>query len=213
MKITLSFLIVTTLVLGSVGQAHADLLYSDGPINGYKDAWNIQQPNAVSDSFLLQSAANLTSVQVGLWVRAGQTPGSVEWSFGSSPFGSDVGFGTASLTNTFHNTVDLGSAGRFDVYSSSFKTTGKAAAGLYWLTLTSGWPKDGYSLYWDNNFAPTTAWASGGSDPPGQATASTFEINGDKLAATPEPSTLALLTMGGISLGGYLARRRLWAKS
>jgi hypothetical protein len=74
------------------GRAGAQLVYSDGPINGTITGWLISNSGsslAVSDSFTVSSPTTLASAQAGLWVNSGATPASLEWSIGTTPFASD----------------------------------------------------------------------------------------------------------------------------
>jgi hypothetical protein len=100
---------------------HADFVYSNGSLsNGTNGAWNINGSDAVSDSFTLTSTTTLTSALLGIWVSEGQAPTSVNWSIGTSQFGSNLGSGVnASLTNVFeYNNPYLSST--YSIYDSTF---------------------------------------------------------------------------------------------
>ncbi len=193
--------------------ASADVLYSNGPVNGTLNAWSTSFTGYVTaDSFTLSSNSTLTGVaDIGFWVFLGDTPLSEDWSIWSAagPGGGGTelyGPTTASLINTFDfaNEYDI-----FDVYTSSFSLPSIALdAGTYWLQLGNGTTFLGSMLAWDQNNGPTgngtgsQAWTSGegfitaASDPCVGAPASgycseSFEIVGT--SSIPEPSSVYML--------------------
>src|SRR5436309_2234256 len=88
------------LLASGVVEARADLLYSNGSGIAISDGIAIDTRTRIgelrSNSFTLTSASQITSVQVGLLVRQGETPGNVQWSMGSTPFSADLGNGMAT---------------------------------------------------------------------------------------------------------------------
>ena len=197
--------LVASLLLALASQAPAATLYTNGPIDGSDDAQAIDVPTrqAVSDVFTLEDAASLASADVGLWVRTGLTPTALSWEVGTTPFGSDISTGTATLSNTFHNSTDNGD---YSVYDSAFTLSGLLpSAGTYYFTLynaTSG----GGDVYWDVNGGPSTAYVGVGSmgEDPQQRSSESFTLFG---ANVPEPSTWAMM-LSGLGLLGLALRFR-----
>ena len=185
------------------GRARADLVYSNGPINGTSSAYLIDSSSRVSDSFTVAGPADLTdAAHVGLWLSPGSTPVSLDWEIGTTPFGSDVSSGTASVTSTPHNVNALG----FTVYDASFALTGTVGVGTYYLTLTNATSSTTEPVYWDRNFGPSTAYQNSTSH---SIPSESFQLDGTTLmTAVPEPSTLLPAAFGSLALGGYARRRR-----
>ena len=182
---------------------HAAILYSNGAINGTKDFYFLTNSESITDSFTLTGTAVLTSVELGLATYSG-TPSSLQWQVGTTPFGSDISSGTASLTDTFHN------AGPFtaSTYDSTFDLTGfLPTAGTYYLTLSNGLSSDGTELGWDENDGPSRAQGLIGGTPFTPTGSQSFTLSGTSLV--PEPSTWALLALGAGLLACNTARRRV----
>jgi PEP-CTERM motif len=202
-KLILSFAALA-LLLGGVGQAKADLVYDNGPINGTITGWTINFGYVVSDSFTVSSATSLTGAQIGLWAAPGDdNPTSVQWSIGSATYGSDISSGTGVLSSTYQYTNGYG----YDILKSTFSLTGSVAAGTtYWFTLQNAVLPSGNPIYWDQNNGPSTAYENsvGQLTPPNGS--ESFQLYGT--SAVPEPSTVTLLTIGVVGLVGYRWRRR-----
>jgi hypothetical protein len=69
----------------------------NGPPNGTIGAYFIDAGNAVSDSFVATTSFFTTGFVFAEWVPAGATPLTVDWSVGTSPFGSDIGSGIGAI--------------------------------------------------------------------------------------------------------------------
>jgi hypothetical protein len=198
------------LLLGGVGQASADMLYDNGAISGNLDAQGISSPYTISDSFTLSSASVLTSAQIGLEVTPGTTPNTVSWEIGTTPFGSDVNSGTATLSNTPDG---ITGRGVYDIYVSTFSLPNVSlGAGTYYLTLENATATNGGYVYWDKNGGPSSAqvqYLYNGSLNTYSIDSESFQIEGSvNPIATPAPASLTLLGIGAVCLVGYGWRRR-----
>ena len=180
------------ITLGAAFQAQATtIVYTNGPASSTDNTTNIRDV-LVSDSFTISTPTPLGDVEVVLGTGAGGVPVSVDWSIGTTFFGSDISSGTAaSLSNTFlfKNTVN------FDrMYASTFSvSTGVLAPGTYYLTLTHGVNSDGSRSVWDINNGPSMAEVSSsfGTFPTESEAFTIF----DGPAPTPDSgSTLGLLS-------------------
>jgi hypothetical protein len=188
------------IVLGMANSASADVVYSNASLNGNYNAYTITNGIAVSDSFVLGSAANLTSAVVGIWTTPGNTPLSLDWAIGSSAFGSDLGSGSAVLSNLFSNQA----AGYYDVNLSTFTISAALSAGNYWFTLqNAAGAANGGGIYWDSNAGPSMAeqFFFGNVY---NIQSNYFALSTDS-AAVPEPASIALF---GLGLFGFVVARR-----
>ncbi len=202
------------LASGDLARARADYVYSNGPI-GNRDGYDIHF-NPLSDSFTVATASKLTKVQVGLWVDYGVTPATLEWSIGTAPFGSNIGSGLASLTNTFLNSHSFDGGGTYSVFASTFPLNSKVGSGIYWLTLGHARASDGSAVYWDFNNGPSAAFvAFVDKSPPliGAEFSESFQILGNQTVASPEPSSITVFAIGITSVAGFGWRRRRIAAS
>ena len=191
-------LLVAALLLAVVGQTSAQpILYDNGPINATNLlVLEISGPSA-SDSFTLANTSHLTGVQLGLWTY-GQPPASLQWSIGTTPFGSDQGSGTTSLISTFRGTLPNTSA--FSAFTSTFPLSMQLASGTYWLTLQNATGSgDGYYgtdwVGWSQNSGynysgPPPAYFESTNNPVGSES---FQIFGTEAVASPEPASITLI--------------------
>jgi hypothetical protein len=197
------------LLLACAARATASIVYSNGPINGNYGYIDISNPNVVTDSFTVAGPTSLTGAQnVGIWVLSGDTPKTLNWSIGTTPFGSQISSGIATPSNTqLTPSSKYGLNGSYSVFSSAFPLNGTVTSGTtYWLTLSNGTSVSGDLLLWDVNQGPSSAESAyGGGSPHGDPSES-FQLSG--LASVPEPSSLFLcgLFASGV-IGGYLRRR------
>ena len=194
--------------LGGSEQVHAEMvLYDNGPIEGGPEgAWSIQFQN-VTNSFTLASASSLTEVRLGIWAFDGTVPFSLNWSIGTSPFGSELAAGANSLiSNTTYGSFVTDDGELILIYSSSFEINANVGPGSYFLTLSNGIGTGAYTnIYWDINHGPSMAYLDSISIP---VNSESFQIIGN-VATVPEPSTIALSGLGGIGLAVAGYRRRL----
>lgn len=205
-------LIAATLaVMGIAGAAQADTLYTNGPINGQLDSFNITN-FAISDSFTLTGAATLTGVNFGSWNSVGAEINGLSWGITSDPndYSTD-GTAAVTLSGTFIN--DQG----YEVGTASFALPSVSLdAGTYYLVLTGATTSTGDVTFWDENNGPSSASAGGfgslaGYDIPGTTGSESFEILGTAAGdtgAVPEPASWALMISGFGMVGGALRASR-----
>ena len=232
----LLFSVLLMILVGAmlVIPASASTVYSSGTANGAFNAWEISQGSSVSDSFTLSQAQYIYGATFVAWlgpvnhelsVTPGDTMSSVNWSIGTSAFGTQYGSGTAITTNlsSVYNSSPTVNA---DINTLSFSDIGvELAAGTYYLTLsgavvTGGSVSD--TAYWDENDGSSNGYSSilvgakynglisnfdatpgnlSGSGDPGLTGGETFTLN------NPEPSSFLLMGSGLLGLAGLLKRK------
>jgi hypothetical protein len=216
---TASLLIaVSTIALA----ANADVtLYSDGAPSGAYSAWTINYGFQVQDSFNLSSASTLTGVTFGSWLSTGDTASAVDWAIvtteGTQTLACAGCSGTATLTPDGSFSV-TGFSGFSGVDQSFSLPDLSLSAGTYWLELQNLVTNDGDPGYWDMNGGPSSVWENSFNDQTGSncsqgngpgTCSNSFTIVGTTgAAATPEPSSLALLGSGLTLLAAEIRRRR-----
>jgi hypothetical protein len=201
MKRVLSLFGVALLLSVAIPAVAAPItVYDNGPINGNINAWTISAGFLVSDSFTLLAATDVESVHFGVWVFPGDIPDVVDFGISASPFGTDLAFGTGTLSNVFQFSNGFGA----DVYQSSFTFTSvDLAAGAYYITLGNGFTTNGDPLFWDENDGPSLAFEN----TVGPIGSESFQIDGTPLGTTPEPGTLIMLGTSILGIAGSIRRR------
>ncbi|MGA2369742.1 MAG: PEP-CTERM sorting domain-containing protein [Candidatus Korobacteraceae bacterium] len=217
--------IIVGLILLSVSSfvspAAAQILYSNGPIEGNLDAWTINFGFIVSDEFNMTSQAEVTGASFGMWLFQGDTLTTAELSITSGENGGTTYFDqTVNFTQSGCTVNSYG-------YNVCMETTGFSGpilnAGTYWLNLQNGSVPSGDPVYWDQNFGGPTnhAWPqplasenSVGTIPSESFTLMGFSSfpgkNGSPQSSTPEPSSILVLGSGilGVAAAWRLKIRR-----
>lgn len=199
---TLTLLCFTLFVIPATAQSY---IYDNGPINGTVDAWTINFGYAVTDSFIMPTAQTITGFQFGVWAYPGDTPLSVDFSIGTSPFSGTPE--TVALTSTYLYTNQYG----YDIDLETAYVNIPLSAGTYWLTLQNAVTTQGNPLYWDENSGPSLAQESSLGTIPSES----FQILGpcdlgghnQSCGPTPEPGTIALFGSGVLGLAALLRRK------
>ena len=204
---SLFFVFALMISSAELNNCRAGVIYDNGPISNLADGGlGVSFAYSVTDSFKSDDSANLTSSTIGLWIVHGDTPTSIDWSVGTSPYKSSVSSGTSKLTNVFQTTTNyLGTA--YDIYLSTFELSGSINANeTYWFTLSNGVSAENNYLIWDYNQGPSSAYDSLF----GKVGSETFSLSGTVASTVPEPSTclLALIGFPAILIGRYTRRRR-----
>lgn len=194
--------------------ALAGTLYSSGPTTSNYDAWNISN-DAVTDQFTVAQAGDVTSISFEVWLHAGDSLSSVDWSFGNTQYGAEVDSGAAtSLTATA-----LGTNGHLYTLESETFTipTLDLGAQTYWFTLAGAVDALNDPAYWDQNNGSSNGYTSSiGSISSYDCTynsdcnesgGETFTLSNSAVAATPEPSSFLLLGSGLAGIAGMIRRK------
>jgi len=184
--------------------------YSNGPTNGTVDAWTINFGFIVSDTFMLSTQEDLSSLTFSAWLFPGDVLESVEVSITSSEFGGTTYFdGIVNFTQGNCTTNQLG----FSLCdeTSSFGPV-LLNAGTYWLNLQNAVLNADDPVYWDENSGPSSASQNSVGTIPsesftvlGGTTSTTSQTT--TTGTTPEPSSIMLFGSGVLGLAGVLRRK------
>ena len=134
-----SMVLLATMIVAS--SAMASTLYSNGPINGTIDGYNICCIFTVSDSFTLSANSTVTGFDGGFWVRLGDSPVSASWNItlgAPSYLGGTI---LATGSGTFSNSLYCLACGFgvFDIYTSTLSGLNVALGpGTYYLEFFNG---------------------------------------------------------------------------
>jgi len=214
LKMRIASLTLLALCLAVIPAVAQTDIYDNGPINGTVDAWTINSGFAVSDSFTLGGAANVSGLNFGVWILPGDVLESAEVSITSGEFGGTSFFdGSVNLTASGCSTNQFG----YNVCTESGTFSGPSLnAGTYWLNLSNAVVNDGDPVYWDENSGNSSASQNtvgsipseaftllGGTS--GSSTSSTSSTSGG--TSTPEPSSIMLFGSGVLGLAGLLRRK------
>jgi len=197
-------LAILSLTLSAMSQAQAGIVYDNsGPV------LSAFQPiqggtRVISDSFTVGGPTTLTAVQLGLSVLSGDLPVNVDWSIGTSAFGSDVSSGSAALSNAFVEPFES-----LSVYESSFSLNATVTSGTYWLTIQNAVSAQNSTVFWNVIAGPSLSLVTIPSEFVfGEPESSeSFQIFGSN-ASVPEPSSLTLCGMAAIALSALARRKR-----
>jgi hypothetical protein len=193
------------IVLGGSTQARSGEVYSNGLVNGAAASYGITGMLTVTDSFTVGSSTSLTMAQVGLWDHhtSSSAPLSLNWSIGTTPFGSDI---SSAVNATLKDTFKFTSAFGFDIYESTFSITGSVKPGTtYWLTLTNGIDPNGSGPFWDVTSGPSKVLLGPAGIAPDTGSNS-FQLFGSTVV--PEPTGLALCGFAVAAVGLRAWRKR-----
>ena len=192
--------------------AAAQVVYSNGPINGTTDAWSINDPYVVSDSFVVPGGgASINGLIFGAWLVPGSLLMSAQISITSSEFGG------TSYFDQVVNFTESGCSGNQYGYNVCTETSSafgpvNLAAGTYWLNLENANAGLDAPVYWDENSGPSSASESSVGTIPSESftilgnstTSSTTTSSG---GTVPEPSSIMLFGSGILGLAGVLRRK------
>lgn len=202
-RLAVMFLMLCIATLPNFAQSD---LYDNGPIDGHTDGWAINNGFAVSDSFTLAAASNVTGISFGAWLFPGDVLESAEVSITSGELG-----GTAYLDEIVNFTqTNCASNGYFNICEETGSLPDVILnAGTYWLNLQNAVVNTGDPVFWDENSGPSSASQSSVGTIPSES----FTVFGNGTTSTthnettPEPNSGLLLATGLISALGLLSRK------
>ena len=206
MKLRIASLTLLCLALAVI-PASAQVLYSNGSVNGTTDAWTINFGYTVSDTFTANGT--MTGFDFYTWLFPGDSVLTVDWQVTSAEFGGTTyGSGTSNVTNSFISTNQYG----YDINKETVSGLNLALNGSYWLNLNNATSAQGNPVYWDENSGKSQASESALGTIPSEA----FDINGGTTTTSssttstgtvPEPSSIMLFGSGILGLAGVLRRK------
>ncbi len=188
------------------------VLFTDGPVDGYSNAFFIDGPTGpygqtISDQFVATTSGAADSLDFGVWVTSNTTPTSIGWALGTTALGTEIGSGfEPQVAFTYLNSNGYG----YFVYLAHVDDlSGFLVAGqTYYLTLSRGNNSTGDQMVaWDmNNGSAGCYFGVGGSYMGGcGAGGEAFTLYS---ADVPEPASVILLSAGLFLLAGFVRRGR-----
>ena len=202
---TLHFTLALVFCVVAIAPLSAGVLYDNGPITIYDDAWPINYSIRMTDSFDLTAASHISGFEFVPWV--GGTPYyvmellTVDWAITSTPFGAPLASGTAAPISTLLSGSVYAHYWIFDSTVSGLSLS--LPAGRYWLELSNATANHNTSVYWDQNAGPSMActnWLVGcGGD------SNAFRIEGTPV---PEAGTAGIALSEILAAIGVLRLRR-----
>ncbi|HWE99777.1 MAG TPA: PEP-CTERM sorting domain-containing protein [Caulobacteraceae bacterium] len=186
------------------GAANADVIFSNGATSAFNGA--IMEPGfAAQIEVPVSSAANATSIELGVWVDGGATPVSVDWGFGQT---AGSGALTDAGTANFADLVYYSTVNGFDIYDASITVSQALTAGTWYLTLQNGIASDASYVFLDVNPTGTqSTYVYSGGSLFATDDAGSFTVNGT-ISPAPEPGVWALMILGAGLIGGSFRLRR-----
>jgi hypothetical protein len=207
LKLRIASLTIVLLALVAVPVFAQNDIYDNGATNGTTDGWTINFGFAVSDSFTLAAASNVTGLNFAAWTTPGDVLQTAEVSITSSEFGG---------TSYFDQTVSFTQSGcvanqyGYNVCTESSSFAGPTLnAGTYWLNLQNASVNTGDPVYWDENSGPSSASENSIGTIPSES----FTLLGSgsttttTTGTTPEPSSILMLGSGILGVAGLLRRK------
>jgi uncharacterized repeat protein (TIGR03803 family) len=135
--------------------------YANGPIDGLcdiqgctVDAYTINFGFTVTNSILASSG--VSGATFAFWLFPGDTATSVDWTLGTTPFGSDIAQGTASGANVTQQYISTNQFG-YEIAAVTVTGLSGSVSNGNWLTLANAVVPSGNPVYWDENNGPSAA--------------------------------------------------------
>lgn len=189
----------------AVVPAAAQVIYSNGPVNGTVDAWTINSGYVVSDTFTVGASSTVGGLDFYSWNFPGDVLENAEVSITSSEFGGTTYFdGVVTFTQSACSTNQIG----FNVCLQTGTFDGPTlGAGTYWLNLQNAIVNTGDPIYWDENSGPSMASENTVGTIPSEAFTVLGTTTTTTVATTPEPSSILLFGSGLLGVAGLLRRK------
>ena len=195
---TLALLGASAAILAATPAA-AQVVYSNGSIDGTISGWTVADFQYVTNSFTLTQKTTITGFTFGGWTSAGGLITALDYGFSGSPYGAVIG-----NTSVTAGAVVANPFGAYDVrnYTGSVDPI-TLEAGTYYFTLTNATTTDNNYAYWDINNGPSTMEANGipGTGQYGPTSSDSFTLLGHAAVqpSVPEPASWALLHPNSLS--------------
>jgi hypothetical protein len=210
--------VVVSCLLLLTAAAFAGDVYSNGPINGTSDAWTINFGFILGNTFTVSTPNTpITQLSFGAWLFPGDTLESAEVSLTSDFDGG---------TTYFDQVVNFTQSGRvrnqygYNVCTETGSFNGPAlSVGTYWVNLQNAVVNTGDPVYWDENDGigcsspgcPSQGFGNNCiGDGEGCVGSESFTLSSNSGATVPEPSSVLILSSGGLIVVGRLRLRFRW---